>query len=85
MVIAELPSDALRLIDGDLGPAEVNVGNQAPRPGTRFTMVTRSVAVTAEDATTYRQIAAKGHPLGSKMLPSDRPSDFLQLLARKGL
>jgi PTS system mannose-specific IIB component len=85
MVIAKLPSDALRLVDGGLDPSEVNVGNQAPRSGTRFTMVARSIAVTAEDAATYRQIAAKGHRLVSKMMPSDKPADFLQLLDRKGL
>jgi hypothetical protein len=29
-------------VQGGLAPEEINVGNQAPRPGTKFTMVTRS-------------------------------------------
>src|SRR5204862_231481 len=42
--------DGLELVNGGLLPEEINVGNQAPRPGTKFTMVTRSIAVTADDA-----------------------------------
>jgi PTS system mannose-specific IIB component len=86
MVIAKLPSDALRLIKGGLQPAEVNVGNQAPVPGTKFTMVTRSIAVTPDDAATYREIAAGlGGALTSKMMPNDKPADFLKLIADKKL
>jgi PTS system mannose-specific IIB component len=86
MIIAKLPSDALRLIKGGLQPAEVNVGNQAPVPGTKFTMVTRSIAVTPDDAATYREIAAGlGGTLTSKMMPNDKPTDFLKLLADKKL
>ncbi len=85
MIIAKLPSDALRLLEGGMQPQEINVGNQAPVPGTKFTMVTRSIAVTPDDAATYRQIAAKGGPLVSKMMPNDKPADFLKLLADKKL
>jgi len=85
MIIAKLPSDALRLIKGGLQAEEINVGNQAPSPGTKFTMVTRSIAVTADDAATYREIAGTGAPLTSKMMPNDKPADFLKLLADKKL
>lgn len=84
-VIAKLPSDALALVQGGLAPEEVNVGNQAPRPGTKFTMVTRSIAVTAEDAETYRAIAAEGFTLQQRMMPNDKKTDFLQTLAGKKL
>jgi mannose/fructose/N-acetylgalactosamine-specific phosphotransferase system component IIB len=84
-VIAKLPSDALALVQGGLAPEEVNVGNQAPRPGTKFTMVTRSIAVTAEDAETYRAIAAEGFTLQQRMMPNDKKADFLQVLAGKKL
>src|ERR1700754_555985 len=43
MILAKFPTDALRLLEGGLTVAEVNVGNQAPKPGTKFTMVTRSI------------------------------------------
>ncbi|MDI3317026.1 MAG: PTS sugar transporter subunit IIB [Bacillota bacterium] len=84
-VIAKLPSDALRLLEGGLKPGEVNVGNQAPAPGTRFKMVTHSIAVTPEEAEIYRKIAAQGYTLTCRMMPSDRPTDFLELLKRNGL
>jgi mannose/fructose/N-acetylgalactosamine-specific phosphotransferase system component IIB len=84
-IIAKLPSDALALVRGGLKPEEINVGNQAPRPGTKFTMVTRSIAVTAEDAETYRAIAAEGFPLQQRMMPTDKKSDFLQVLTSKKL
>jgi PTS system mannose-specific IIB component len=85
MIIAKFPSDALALIEGGVEPNEINVGNQAPRPGTKFQMVTRSIAVTSEDAATYRAIVDKGHHLRSQMMPSDRAADFVDLLAKKGL
>ncbi len=84
-VLAKLPQDALRLLEGDLHPAEINVGNQAPTPGTKFKMVTHSVAVTPEDAAIYRAIAAKGYKLTSKMMPSDRATDFLETLQKNKL
>jgi PTS system mannose-specific IIB component len=84
-VVAKLPADALALVQGGLKPEEVNVGNQAPRPGTKFTMVTRSIAVTAEDAETYRAIAAAGFALQQRMMPTDKKADFLQVLAHKKL
>jgi PTS system mannose-specific IIB component len=79
-VLAKLPQDALRLLEGGLQPQEINVGNQAPTPATKFKMVTRSIAVTADDAAIYRAIAAKGYRLTSKMMPSDRATDFLDTL-----
>jgi mannose/fructose/N-acetylgalactosamine-specific phosphotransferase system component IIB len=84
-VVAKLPSDALALVEGGLEPQEINVGNQAPTPGTKFTMVTRSVAVTPDDAATYRSIAAKGFPVQQRMMPTDRPVDFLRAIEEKGL
>ncbi len=57
MILAKFPSDALRLLEGGLPVGEVNVGNQAPKPGTKFTMVTRSISVTEQDAKDYRRIA----------------------------
>src|ERR1700682_6124838 len=43
LIIAKFPKDGLRLIEGGVQPAEVNVGNQAPMPGTKFKMVTHSI------------------------------------------
>jgi PTS system mannose-specific IIB component len=84
MIIAKFPSDALRLVQGGADPQEINVGNQAPTPGTKFTMVTRSIAVTPDDARIYRDIAGIKN-LTSKMMPNDKPADFLGMLAGKKL
>jgi mannose/fructose/N-acetylgalactosamine-specific phosphotransferase system component IIB len=84
MVIAKFPTDALRLLDGGMEPQEINVGNQAPTPGTKFTMVTRSIAVTADDAAVYRKIAER-HRLTSKMMPTDKPADFVAMISGKKL
>jgi PTS system mannose-specific IIB component len=85
MVLAKFPTDALRVLEGGVHSAQVNVGNQAPRPGTKFTMVTRSISVTAEDAVTYRRIAELAGGLHSQMMPTDKSDDFLRLLAKKKL
>jgi len=84
-VLAKLPQDALRLLEGGLQPEEINVGNQAPMPATKFKMVTHSIAVTAEDAAIYRAIAEKGYRLTAKMMPSDRATDFLEILKKNKL
>lgn len=85
MIIAKFPDDGLRLLQGGVKPAEVNVGNQAPRPGTKFTMVTKSIAVTTDDAATYHAIANLGYELQCRMLPTDRKENFINLLGKKKL
>jgi PTS system mannose-specific IIB component len=83
MILAREPLDALRLLENGLACDEINVGNQAPTPGTAFTMVTRSVSVTADDAHTYRRIATLTGSLHSRLMPTDHADDFLGLLAKK--
>jgi PTS system mannose-specific IIB component len=85
MILAKFPTDALALIEGGVRPAEVNVGNQAPKPGTKFTMVTRSISVTAEDAKVYRRIAELAGQLRSQMMPTDKADDFLRMMTKKKL
>ncbi|SFW92190.1 PTS sugar transporter subunit IIB [Amycolatopsis australiensis] len=85
MILAKHPEDAFRLVDGGLRPEIVNVGNVAPRPGTAYTMVTRSIAVTADEADGYRKLAAAGVPLVTQLMPQDKPAEFVPLLDRKGL
>jgi mannose/fructose/N-acetylgalactosamine-specific phosphotransferase system component IIB len=85
MILAKFPTDALRLLEGGLTVAEVNVGNQAPKPGSKFTMVTRSISVTEQDAKDYRRIAELAGHLRSQMMPTDKADDFLRLLTKKKL
>lgn len=83
MIVAKFPGDALRVLEGGVQAGEVNVGNQAPKPGSRFTMVTRSISVTEQDAKDYRRIAELAGALRSRMMPNDKAEDFLKLLAKK--
>ncbi|MFJ7218759.1 PTS sugar transporter subunit IIB [Amycolatopsis sp. NPDC098790] len=85
MILAKDPEDAFRLVEGGLRPDTVNVGNVAPRPGTAYIMVTRSIAVTADEADAYRKLAASGVPLVTQLMPNDKPHEFVPLLDRKGL
>ncbi len=85
MIVAKDPEDAFRLVEGGLRPEIVNVGNVAPRPGTAYSMVTRSIAVTADEADAYRKLAAAGVPLVTQLMPHDKPAEFVPLLDRKGL
>lgn len=84
-IIAKFPADALALLDGGMKPAEINVGNQAPVPGTTFVMVTRTCAVTKEDAATYREIVSRGYALTGRMMPTDSKNNFIEIIAKKGL
>ncbi len=85
MILAKFPADALRLLEAGVPMGEVNVGNQAPRPGTKFTMVTRSISVTEENAREYRRIAELAGQLRCQMMPTAKADDFLRLLAKKKL
>ncbi|MGF7057792.1 PTS system mannose/fructose/N-acetylgalactosamine-transporter subunit IIB [Brassicibacter mesophilus] len=83
MLIAKFPSDALVLLEKGLKPEEINVGNQAPLPGTNYKMVTKSIAVTKEDAVIYRKIN-EIHHLTSQMMPTNSKKDFIALIEEKG-
>lgn len=85
MIIAKFPSDALALLQAGLKPKEINVGNQAPMPGTKFKMVTKSIAVTSEDAEIYRKIEVLGFHLITQMIPSNSPKGFIKVITNKGL
>jgi mannose/fructose/N-acetylgalactosamine-specific phosphotransferase system component IIB len=85
MILARYPDDCLALLASGVRADEINVGNQAPRPGTKFTMVTRSISVTEENAKVYRRIAELAGSLRSQMMPSNKPDDFLRLMAKKKL
>jgi PTS system mannose-specific IIB component len=85
MIVAKFPSDALQLLDGGLKPAEINVGNQAPLPGTKFFKITNSIFLTAEDIAGFRAVAARGYKLTCKMMPGDSSTLFEDLLKKHKL
>lgn len=85
-VIAKFPSDALAILESGVSVDSVNVGNAAPITGTKYVMVTKSIACTADDATTYRKIAdLRGGKLTTQMMPTYEVQDFLGLLQKAGL
>ena len=85
-IIAKFPSDALAVLKSGVKVGTVNVGNAAPQQGTKYVMVTKNIAATAEDAAVYREIAVLcGGQLGTQMVPTYEKSDFLALLKKAGL
>jgi len=85
-VICKFPSDALRVLESGVEVAHVNVGNAAPVGGTKYKMVTKSIAATVEDAEIYRKIAElRGGKLTSRMIPTNEEVDFLKVLSNAGL
>jgi PTS system mannose-specific IIB component len=85
MIVAKFPSDALALIEKGVEPKEIIVGNQAPLPGTKFKHITRSIAVTEDQAQIYKRIHDEGFQLNSKLLPTDTPIDIIKALEKSGL
>jgi PTS system mannose-specific IIB component len=85
-VIAKFPRDALAILKSGAKVQAVNVGNAAPLAGTDYVMVTKSIAVTKEDAEVYRQIAElSGGGLTSQIMPANEHDDFLGALKTAGL
>ena len=85
-VICKFPSDALAILESGLEVQEVNVGNAAPIQGTTYKMVTKSIAVTEDDAKIYRKIAEmRGGVLNSRLTTLNETENFLELLTKNGL
>lgn len=85
-VIAKLPSDALEFLQKGGKVQAINVGNAAPVQGTDYKMVSKSVAVTKEDAAVYREIATYfDGKLNTQITSTGTKEDFLELLDKAGL
>lgn len=85
-VIAKTPQDALAILESGEKVKEINVGNAAPVAGTKYVMVTRSIAATKEDAEVYRKIAElNGGKLTSQIMVSMETTNFLEALRKAGL
>jgi PTS system mannose-specific IIB component len=85
-VIAKFPQDALNILKTGVKVETLNVGNAAPIAGTKYVMVTKSIAATAEDAAVYRQLAElNGGKLTSQIMTSMETIDFLAALKKAGL
>ena len=83
-VICKFPSDALAVLKTGLEVGRVNVGNAAPIVGTTYEMVTKSIAVTKEEADVYREIAQlRGGVLTSQLTTMNAEENFLDLLNAK--
>jgi PTS system mannose-specific IIB component len=85
-IIAKFPQDALEIIKSGAKIQSINVGNAAPIAGTKYVMVTKSIAATKEDAQVYQQIAdILGGKLTSQIMPHNETTDFLVALKKAKL
>ena len=83
-IICKHPQDALDVLNSGLEVERVNVGNAAPVVGTEYEMVTKSIAVTKEEAVIYREIAKlRGGKLTSQLTTFNSEENFLELLNEK--
>ncbi|WP_018963661.1 PTS system mannose/fructose/N-acetylgalactosamine-transporter subunit IIB [Coprothermobacter platensis] len=85
LIIAKTPQDALELLEGGIKVESINVGNQAPVPGTKPVMVFPWIAVTPDDAQTFQKIAALGYRITPKRTPADRDYDLVEEIRKKKL
>jgi PTS system mannose-specific IIB component len=85
-IIAKFPQDALEIMQTGVKIKEINVGNAAPIAGTKYVMVTKSIAATKEDAVVYQKIAElNGGKLTSQIMPHNETSDFIAALKKAKL
>lgn len=85
-VICKTAADCLELLSKGVAIDVINVGNQAPEPGTAYKMLNKSISATKEEAQQYREIARlHGGHLESQMVPSYNKEDVLALLKKAGL
>ena len=85
-VICKFPSDALALVEAGLEIEVMNIGNAAPQPGTKYVMVTKTCAATAEDAALYRKLfELRNGNVMCRMTPLADAVDFLKALTDAGL
>jgi PTS system mannose-specific IIB component len=85
-MIAKFPQDAMAILKSGVKVESVNVGNAAPIAGTKYVMVTNTIAATREDAVLYRELAEMlGGTLTSQIMPSVEKIDFLGALKKAGL
>ena len=84
-VICRYPADALAVLEAGAEVEEINVGNASPLPDSDYKLVTKSIAVTEEDAKIYRRIAQlRGGVLTSRLTTMNETDDFLAMLENSG-
>jgi PTS system mannose-specific IIB component len=84
-MIAKFPQDAMTILKSGVKVESVNVGNAAPIAGTKYVMVTKTIAATREDAVLYRELAEMiGGSLTSQIMPAVEKIDFLAALKKAG-
>lgn len=57
---------------------DVTVGNMSNNANKK--RVSKNISVTAEDVENFRHLNSLGHKLYSQMVPSESPTDFMQML-----
>lgn len=85
LIIARNAQDALELMKGGITVESINVGNQAPIPGKKCTMILPWSAVTDEDVKDYAELAAMGLKVTVRRYPTEKAQDIIELLKKSKL
>jgi mannose/fructose/N-acetylgalactosamine-specific phosphotransferase system component IIB len=82
LVIARNVHDALGLVRGGITVESINVGNQSPVPGTKYTMILPWSAVTDDDVRDYAELASMGLKVTVRRYPTERAQGIIELLKK---
>lgn len=78
LVIMKNPKDVIDLIDMGLEIKEINVGNMAPKEGTK--QIKKSVSVTEEDVNVFKELDKRGVEVTSIMVPDEAKSRIIDYI-----
>lgn len=84
-VICKFPSDALALVEAGLDIKELNVGTAAPVQGTKYKMITKTIAATEDDAKIYLKLKDHFGSVTSRITPANEAVDVIEGLKKEGL
>ncbi len=85
LIICKYPTDALALVNGDIGITEINIGNiggMQQHKGGNAKQVSQSVALTPDDVKVLREIQAAGVKMDIRLTPRDKLEDVAAILAK---
>jgi len=85
LVIARNVRGALGLVRGGIIVESINVGNQAPIPGKKCTMILPWSAVTDDDVQDYAELASMGLKVTVRRYPTEKAQDIIGLLKKSKL
>lgn len=80
LVLVKEPESLLGLIEQNVNMSEVILGGMQFKPERK--KITKTLAVTADEANVFHRLSQKGVALVSQVIPTDRPQNFEEQLSK---